>query len=63
MSIDLVESGGVEPHPILHQDLVFKTSRGTNSPASLSIIWRYQGVTIPLLSSDSAVCVHEHLGT
>jgi hypothetical protein len=25
--------------------------------------WRYQGVTIPLLSSDSAVCVHEHLGT
>jgi len=25
--------------------------------------WRSQGVTIPLLSSDSAVCVHEHLET
>ena len=29
----------------------------------LPIIWRSQGVTIPLLSSDSAVCVHEHLET
>jgi hypothetical protein len=27
------------------------------------INWRSQGVTIPLFSSDSAVCVHEHLET
>ncbi len=47
MSIDLVESGGVEPHPILHENLVFKTSRGTNSPASLSIIWRLDGESNP----------------
>ena len=33
----LVESRGVEPHPPLQQDPVFKAGRGTNSPALLSI--------------------------
>ncbi len=33
----MVESGGVEPHPLLQRNLVFKTSRRTISPASLSM--------------------------
>ncbi len=34
---NLVESRGVEPHPILHQNPVFKAGRHTNAPALLSI--------------------------
>jgi len=52
MSSHLVESGGVEPHPVLHKDPVFKTGRGTNSPASLSIIWRSQGDSNPCRRRD-----------
>ena len=52
MSSYLVESGGVEPHPVLHKDPVFKTGRGTNSPASLSIIWRSQGDSNPCRRRD-----------
>ena len=47
MSSYLVESGGVEPHPVLHKDLVFKTSRGTNSPASLSMFGGPKGIRTP----------------
>jgi hypothetical protein len=35
----LEESRGVEPHPILHENLVFKTSRRTIPTALLSIDW------------------------
>ena len=35
--IILAESRGVEPHPLLQQNPVFKAGRGTNSPALLSI--------------------------
>ena len=47
MSINLEERGGVEPHPALHQDPVFKAGRGTISPASLSITWRLDGESNP----------------
>ena len=35
--LKLEESRGVEPHPILHENLVFKTSRRTIPTALLSI--------------------------
>ena len=37
MCFNMVEGGGVEPHPTFHQDLVFKASRRTIPAASPSI--------------------------
>jgi hypothetical protein len=45
-NLKMVESRGVEPHPILHQDPVFKAGRGTNSPALLSNSWWVLMVTL-----------------
>ena len=43
----MVEGRGVEPHPTLYENLVFKASRHTNAPALPSIIGIPPGIRTP----------------
>ena len=62
MSNNLEERGGVEPHPALHQDPVFKAGRRTNAPASLSYYLAYPLGLEPRLTVLETAMLPLHYG-
>ena len=54
----LEDSGGIEPHPTLHQNPVFKAGRRTNPAASLSILFLAEDIGFePMGGCKATVCL------